>query len=66
MHQDYLAAATRWQMGRSPLGGTPPKDMSVGPAVPAAPGVASRTKPGVVPRRTRQYRPEVTSAAYPN
>lgn len=59
MQRGLLEAAKRWQMGHSPLGGTPPKDMSSAPAVPKAPPVASRTKPGVVPMRTRGYRPEV-------
>lgn len=37
-------------------GGTPKKDMTTAPAVPAAPSVASRTKPGTVPRRMRGYK----------
>lgn len=49
-----------WKEGRSAPGGTPakraPQHMS---AVPLAPGVASRTKPGTVPPRKRGYRPEV-------
>lgn len=54
-----LDAARRWRMGHSPLGGSPPKDMSSAPIVPKAPSLSSRTKPGTVPMRTRGYRPEV-------
>ncbi len=46
-----MFAAERYGAGHSPLGGSPPKDMSLAPAVPAAPNVASRTKPGVVPMK---------------
>lgn len=59
MRGGLLQAARRWQLGHSPMGGTPPKDMSSAPMVPNAPPVASRTKPGTVPMRTRGFRPEM-------
>lgn len=52
MYRGLLQAANRW-MGGSPLGGSPPKDLTSAPEVPPAPNVASRTKPGVVPMKTR-------------
>lgn len=64
--QRYMAAGQTpphkrpWMEGRSALGGTPAKDAPEHMnAVPKAPGVASRTKPGTVPPRKRGYRPEM-------
>ena len=48
-----MYAAQRYGAGNSPLGGTPPNDMSQAPATPQAPPVASRTKPGVVPMKVK-------------
>lgn len=56
MGSNYANIARRYAArgaGGSPVGGTPAKDKSSAPAVPKAPPVASRTKPGTVPRRTR-------------